>query len=102
MKISFKKIWKIVKNPYVISIFIFLMIYLFLGDNNRLLIMRLSRELNDLEREASLLEENIVLDSIDSERVIGNSDALEAYGREHYYMKRADEDIFIIKKEQDQ
>jgi cell division protein FtsB len=29
--------------------------------------------------------------------LFGSKEALEAYGREHYYMKRADEDIFIIK-----
>lgn len=97
MKIILLKIWKVLRNPYFISLTIFLLFYLFLGDNNRMLIIRLQREVNDLQREATLLEESIVQDSLEAVQVIGSPEALEIYGREHYYMKRADEDIFIVK-----
>lgn len=97
MKIILLKIWKVLRNPYFISLTIFLLFYLFLGDNNRMLIIRLQRKVNDLQREATLLEESIVQDSLEAVQVIGSPEALEIYGREHYYMKRADEDIFIVK-----
>ena len=30
--------------------------------------------------------------------LLGNRDAIETYGREQYYMKRANEDIYIVKE----
>ena len=47
-----------------------------------------------VERE---LAEAIVQDSVNNAELKGNLDAIEHYGRENYYMKRADEDIFVIK-----
>ena len=50
-----------------------------------------------LNREIDLLEHDIKQDSAEAESLFGNIDALETYGREHYYMKRDNEDIYIIK-----
>ena len=51
--------------------------------------------LHDEEKE---LREAIVTDSVNAAAIEGNLDAIEHYGRENYYMKRADEDVFVIKK----
>ncbi len=98
MKHFFVRLWKIVRNKYVASTLVFLLIFLFLGENNVRVIHRLKRELNDLNKEARLIEEDIRQDSLEAVNLFGNKDALEAYGREHYYMKRDNEDIFIIKE----
>lgn len=97
MKHFFLRLWKIVKNKYVASTLIFLLIYLFLGENNVRVIGKLRGELNDLNREAQIIEEDIRQDSLEAANLFGNIEALEAYGREHYYMKRENEDIFIVK-----
>ena len=99
MKRFLTKLWKIVKNKYVAATLIFLLFFLFLGENNVRVIHRLKHELNDLNKEASLIEENIHQDSLEAVSLFGSKEALEAYGREHYYMKRDDEDIYIIKDE---
>lgn len=99
MKRFLFKLWKIVKNKYVAATLIFLLFFLFLGENNVRVIHRLKHELNDLNKEASLIEENIHQDSLEAVSLFGSKEALEAYGREHYYMKRDDEDIYIIKDE---
>jgi cell division protein FtsB len=99
MKRFLSKLWKIVKNKYVAATLIFLLFFLFLGENNVRVIHRLKHELNDLNKEASLIEENIHQDSLEAVSLFGSKEALEAYGREHYYMKRDDEDIYIIKDE---
>ena len=91
------KFWKIIKNKYVAATLIFLLIFLFLGENNVRVIHRLRRELNDLNKEARLIEKDIKQDSLEAENLFGSKEALEAYGREHYYMKRDNEDIFIVK-----
>lgn len=97
MKTFLFKFWKIIKNKYVAATLIFLLIFLFLGENNVRVIHRLRRELNDLNKEARLIEKDIKQDSLEAENLFGSKEALEAYGREHYYMKRDNEDIFIVK-----
>lgn len=98
MNTKVAKAFKIIKNKFVIATVIFLAIYFFLGENSRQVIHSLQREVNDLRREAMILEHDIKQDSIEALSLFGSADALETYGREHYYMKRADEDIFIIKQ----
>ncbi len=92
------KIWRVLKNPYIAATIVFLLFYFFLGENNFMVRRNLSNEVSSLQKEAGLLEEGIRQDSIEAASLYNNPEALEAYGREHYYMKRQDEDIFIIKK----
>lgn len=91
-------VWRVVTNVYFFATIIFLSFYLFLGENNIIVRNNLSREVSSLKKEERLLEEGIRQDSIEAASLYNNPEALEAYGREHYYMKRQDEDIFIIKK----
>jgi len=100
MKNFFVKLWKIIKNKYVAATLIFLVFFLFLGENNVRVVHRLKRELNDLNKEARLIEKDIQQDSLEAVSLFGSKEALEAYGREHYYMKRDNEDIYIIKEEE--
>lgn len=95
---TLKKIWHVVKNKYVAATLIFLLFFLFLGENNLIVTHRLKKELKELNDENELLEQSIRQDSVEAMALYDDPDALEAYGREHYYMKRADEDIFVIKK----
>lgn len=99
MKDTLLKIWKAVKNKYVAATLIFLLFFLFLGENNLIVTQRLKRELVQLNSENELLERDIRQDSAEAMALCDDPEALEAYGREHYYMKRADEDIFVIKPE---
>jgi len=100
MKNFFVKLWKVVKNKYVAATLIFLVFFLFLGENNVRVVHRLKHELNDLNKEAHLIEQDIKQDSLEAVSLFGSKEALEAYGREHYYMKRDNEDIFIIKEKE--
>lgn len=97
MKKVLLALWKIVRNKYVAVTLIFLLFFLFLGENNVMVTHRLKRELAELDKEAGMLEKAIRQDSIEAVSLTGNPDALETYGREHYYMKRSNEDIYIIK-----
>lgn len=97
MKHTLLKIWKVVKNKYVAATLVFLLFFLFLGENNLLVTHRLKKEVAEMNKENEMLEKNIRQDSIEAVSLTGNPEALEAYGREHYYMKRANEDIFVVK-----
>lgn len=97
MKKILRTVWHIVKNKYVAATLIFLVFFVFLGENSLLVTHRLSREVSQLNKEANLIEKDIKQDSIAAVSLFDNPDAIETYGREHYYMKRENEDIFIIK-----
>ncbi len=92
-----KKVWKIIGNKYVIATLVFAALILFLDEYNLMVTGRVAREVNDLHAEEQALREAIVADSVNNATLRGNMDAIEHYGRENYYMKRPDEDIFVIK-----
>ena len=93
-----KKVVNVLKNKYFITFAIFLAIFLFLDENNLLVTLRLKKEVSQLEQQAAALREDIVKDSIQAQSLRSDRAAIERYGREAYYMKRADEDIYIIKR----
>ena len=93
MKKILLSIWKVIRNKYVAATLVFLLFFFFLGENNVLVTHHLKRDVASLNREIDLLEHDIKQDSAEAESLFGNMDALETYGREHYYMKRDNEDI---------
>jgi cell division protein FtsB len=92
-----KKLLKIKGLKYWVATAVFLVVILFLDQNNLLVTMKLNRQVNALHDEEAQLRDAIVQDSINNATLRGNLDAIEHYGRENYYMKRSDEDIFVIK-----
>ena len=97
MKKILISIWNVIKNKYVAATLVFLLFFFFLGENNVLVTHKLKRDVAELNKEIDLLEQGIKQDSAEAVSLIGNMEALETYGREHYYMKRDNEDIYIIK-----
>ena len=92
-----KKLLKIKGLKYWVATAVFVVVILFVDQNNLLVTMKLGRQVADLKDEEATLREAIVQDSINAATLKGNLDAIEHYGRENYYMKRSDEDIFVIK-----
>ena len=92
-----KKLLKIKGLKYWVATAVFLVVILFLDQNNLLVTMKLNRQVNALHDEEAQLRDAIVQDSINNATLRGNLDAIDHYGRENYYMKRSDEDIFVIK-----
>lgn len=92
-----KKLLKIKGLKYWVATAVFVVVILFVDQNNLLVTMKLGRQVAELKDEEANLHEAIVQDSINAATLKGNLDAIEHYGRENYYMKRSDEDIFVIK-----
>lgn len=93
--------WKIIKNKYFIVIFIFFLIILFLDENNLLVIRSLRKDVSGLEYTIDTMHQGIYQDSLQAERLMYNLDTIERYGRENYYMKRKNEDVFIVVEDED-
>ena len=75
----------------------FVLVVLFVDENNLLVTLRLKGQVRQLHDEERALRDAIVQDSVNDASLRDNLDAIEHYGRENYYMKRKDEDIFVIK-----
>ena len=93
-----KKILKIKGLKYWVAAAAFLVVILFLDPNGLPVTLRLGEEVHELHNEEEDLKKAIVQDSVNAAQLSQSPDAMEHYGRENYYMKRPDEDIFVVKQ----
>ena len=97
-KIKNSKFFKIVSNLYIlISVLFFIWIF-FIDSNSILVNIKLNKEISELKERKDILENQIQMDK----KIISNlqnPDSLEKYAREKLYMKKENEEIFIIEFE---
>lgn len=94
-KIANSKFLKNFKNIYLLSTAVFLAWIFFFDSNSILVNIKLSKEINELEKRKKELQNQIDIDKkiISS---LNNPDSLERYAREKLFMKKQNEDIYII------
>ena len=92
-----KKVLKIISNKYVIATLVFVVLIVFLDEYNLMVTHRVKNQVRELHAEEQALREAIVADSVNNASLRDNLDAIEHYGRENYYMKRPNEDIYVVK-----
>ena len=94
-KIKSSKYFKLFSNLYFI-IFITFLIWIFFLDSNSVLVnLKLKKEIDELKQRKVELEEQIAIDK----KIISslqNPDSLERYAREKLFMKKDNEEIYII------
>jgi len=91
---------KFLGNRYVVVI-IFVIVWLTFLDNYSYFEHKvLNKEIEELEDNKQYYIDEIKKDST-SIKQLKNADQTEKYAREKYYMKRDDEDIYIIEFEED-
>ena len=94
-KIKSSKFFKLISNLYILTSLVFFIWIFFIDSNSILVNLKLKKEINELKERKSLLEKQIKIDeSIISN--LNNPDSLEKYAREKLYMKKDNEDIYII------
>jgi cell division protein FtsB len=100
---TFGKIWKIIlpiiKNKYIMTLLIFLIWLLFFDRNNLVDRIKEMNHYNQLEKDKKYFKERIEEDSKRLEQLKTNNKNLEKFAREQYFMKKADEDIFVVVEE---
>lgn len=87
--------FKIGTNIYVLVSAFFIIWMLFFDTNSFRILWSLESKIEDLERQKEELVRQIQDDRKFIEK-LSDSIELEKFGRENYYLKKADEDIFII------
>lgn len=94
---DWKHIYKIKGFKYWVATAVFVVVILFIDPNNLLVTHRLHRQVSEMHDEERQLRVDIHQDSINAAAIEQNLDAIEHYGRENYYMKRTNEDIFVVR-----
>ena len=97
-KIKNSKFFKIVSNLYILISVVFFIWIFFIDSNSILVNIRLNKEISELKERKDILENQIQMDK----KIISNlqnPDSLEKYAREKLYMKKENEEIFIIEFE---
>lgn len=85
-------------NAYVLVLTVFVIWMLFFDTNSYLIHRELQKEIKKLEKQKEFLEEEIEKDKAIIEK-LSDPDELEKFAREKYYLKKPNEEIFIIEYE---
>ena len=93
-----KKWFGIASNLYVLILTIFAVWMLFFDTNSLLIHMELKKEIKKLEKQQEFLREEIAKDREIIER-LSDPKELEKFAREEYYLKRKNEEVFLIEYE---
>jgi cell division protein DivIC len=91
-----KKILPFLKNKYVLATLFFVIWLIFFDQNNLLDRVTAIRNYHQMERDKEYYIEKIKVDTKKLNELRTDRENLEKFAREQYYMKRANEDIFVV------
>ena len=86
---------KYFKNIYVIILILFALFMIFWDSNSLLIHNELNNDSEKLENEKEYYRKEIIKDN-KAIKELKKEEGLEKFAREEYYMKRDNEDIYII------
>ena len=89
------KILKFVKSTHGIIIILFIFWMIFFDSNSLIIHSELNNDIKELNDQKTYYEEEIAKDNIEL-KMIQSDSGLEKYAREKLFMKRDNEEIFII------
>lgn len=91
-----KQTIQIVKNKYTIAFGVFLVCILFLDRNDVFNQLQRRQELKKLEEKKKYYQQEIDKTQTDLNSLQNNPQALEKFAREKFYLKKSNEDVFIV------
>ena len=89
------KILKFVKSTYGIIVILFIFWMIFFDSNSLIIHSELNNDIKELNEQKTYYEKEISKDKIELEMIQSDS-GLEKYAREKLYMKKDNEEIFLI------
>lgn len=90
-----KKWFGIATNMYILVLTLFVIWMVFFDTNSLLIHLELKGEVDKLEQQKEFLEKEIAKDRKELKK-LSTEEALEKFAREEYYMKKDNEEIFLI------
>ena len=96
LKIHYRNIPPVFKNIYFLTGTCFVVWMLFIDDNNLMVQYRRHSELSSLLEKRAYYLQQIEQTDEEYQELTSNPETQEKFAREHYWMKRDNEDIFVI------
>lgn len=95
-KKNFKSIPALFKNPYFITAILFVVWMIFFDEANVVNQYRLHTQLNNLREKKLFFVQQIAATDKAFLELTSNPQSQEKFAREHYWMKKDNEDVFVI------
>tara|TARA_B100000945_G_scaffold267398_1_gene227486 strand:- start:3 stop:302 length:300 start_codon:yes stop_codon:yes gene_type:complete len=89
------RLLKLIKSTYGIIIILFIIWMIFFDSNSLIIHNELNNDINELDNQKSYYEKEIGKDNIELQLIQSDS-GLEKYAREKLFMKKDNEEIFLI------
>lgn len=89
------RLLKLIKSTYGVIIILFIIWMIFFDSNSFIIHNELNNDINELNDQKSYYEKEIAKDNIELQMIQSDS-GLEKYAREKLYMKKDNEEIFLI------
>ena len=87
---------KYVLNKYFITLFLFLGWMIFFDSTSFLVINELNGEINKYEKQLDYYKDEYKKNDDFYKKLMNNKDEKEKFARENYFMKKPNEEIFIL------
>ena len=95
-----KMYWQLFRNKYFLAAFSLLVWLSFFDRNDFISQYQYHKKLKDLQKEQQYYQDEIGQMRKDMHELLGNPRNLEKYAREQYRMKKDNEDVFVMMKEE--
>jgi len=99
--IDWRHIWNIIREPdiykYVITVTVFVLIFVFAGEQSLIKSIKRSKQIHETERAIQASEKAIEKATLQLQ-TLDQIDSLEQYAREHYLMHKENEEIFLVEE----
>lgn len=93
---ALKFIQKYVLNKYFITIFLFLIWMVFFDSTSFLVINEMNGEIKKYEKQLAYYKEEYQKNDAFYKKLMNNKSEKEKFARENYFMKKPNEEIFIL------
>ena len=93
-----KKWFKVFTNMYVLVLTVFVIWMIFFDTNSLLIHLELRKEIKKLEKQQEFLKTEIAEDKKVLKK-LSDPEELEKFAREQYYLKKKNEEIYLIEYE---
>lgn len=98
---KFSEFWNVIKirkwGKYVVTLVLFGVVFLFVGEQSVIQFVRRGREIRHLEEQRDMYRESAERARREIQ-TLHQADSLERYAREHYYMHTPEEDIYLVEE----
>ena len=84
------------QNKYLLSLVLFCSWLLFFDKNDVISQWKLQGKIEELEGRRVFYKQQMIDVQKETKEILGDNSKLEEFAREHYHMKRDNEDVFVL------